>query len=115
MVLRVAVLLLVVVVVAVPLNVTPAPLTKPVPFTVSVNAAPPAVPLVGEIEVMTGGGLVTGKVMVVDVPPPGVGFVTKRGKFPSAEISAAVTGMVSEVALTNVVVRVVPLNVTTDE
>ena len=46
-----------VVVLAVPLNFTTEVDTNPVPLTVSVNAAPPAVALVGEIDVSVGAGL----------------------------------------------------------
>ena len=40
-----------------PLKVTADVATNPVPFTVRVNAAPPAVALVGEIEATVGAGL----------------------------------------------------------
>jgi hypothetical protein len=45
--------------------------TKLVPVTVSVNAAPPAVALVGESEVTVGAGLLTVKLRAFEVPPPG--------------------------------------------
>jgi hypothetical protein len=48
-----------VVVRAVPLKFTTAPETKFVPLTVSVNPAPPAVALVGEMVVIVGAGLFT--------------------------------------------------------
>ena len=51
-----------VVVLAAPLNFTTDADTNPVPFTVNVNAAPPAVALVGEIEVSVGAGLLMVKV-----------------------------------------------------
>ena len=51
-----------VVVLAAPLNFTTDVDTKPVPFTVSVKAAPPAVALVGESEVTVGAGLLMVKV-----------------------------------------------------
>ena len=50
------------VVLAAPLNFTTDVDTKPVPFTVRVKAAPPAVALVGEREVSVGTGLLTVKV-----------------------------------------------------
>ena len=50
------------VVLAAPLNFTTDVDTKPVPFTVSVKAAPPAVALVGEREVAVGAGLLMVKV-----------------------------------------------------
>ncbi len=51
-----------VVVLAAPLNFTTDVDTKPVPFTVRVKAAPPAVALVGESEVTVGAGLLMVKV-----------------------------------------------------
>lgn len=103
-----------VVVFAVPLNFTTAPETKFVPFTVRVNAAPPAVALDGESVVIVGNGLLTVNDWIPDVPPPGAGFVTVAFRIPAVAMSAAVTGMVTCVAFTNVVVRAVPLNVTTE-
>jgi hypothetical protein len=50
--------------------------TKPVPFTVSVKDAPPAVTDVGLILVVVGRGLKTVKVCALEVPPPGVGLKT---------------------------------------
>jgi hypothetical protein len=80
-----------VVVLSTPLKLTVAPVTKPVPLTVSVNPAPPAVALVGAIDVSTGGGFVTGRLTVAEVPPPGAGFVTDSGSDPSAAMSPVVT------------------------
>ena len=51
-----------VVVLAAPLNFTTDVETNPVPFTVRVKAAPPAVALVGEREVSVGAGLLMVKV-----------------------------------------------------
>ena len=51
-----------VVVLAAPLNFTTAPETKPVPVTVSVKAAPPALALGGTIEISVGTGLLMVKV-----------------------------------------------------
>jgi hypothetical protein len=51
-----------VVVLAAPLNFTTDVDTKPVPFTVRVKAAPPAVALVGKREVSVGAGLLMVKV-----------------------------------------------------
>lgn len=50
--------------------------TNPVPFTVRVNAGPPAVALKGEI-LETVNGLTGGKIVsvtVLEVPPPGTPF-----------------------------------------
>jgi hypothetical protein len=79
------------VVLAPPLKFTTAPLTNPVPFTVSVNADPPAVALEGASDVMAGGGLVTAKFVDPEEPPPGAGLVTTTGNVPTAAMSAAVT------------------------
>ena len=58
--------------------------TKLLPFTVSVNAAPPAAVLGGASDVSAGTGL--GALMVnvsaFEVPPPGVGFATVTGTVP---------------------------------
>jgi hypothetical protein len=80
-----------VVVAATPLKLTAAPLTKPEPVTVRVKPVLPAVALLGESVVMTGGGLVTEKLMAgVEVPPPGAALVTVTGKLPAAAISVVV-------------------------
>jgi len=97
-----------------PPNFTVAPLTNPVPFTVSVNDPPPAVPLAGEIVDTVGGGFVTAKFTAVEVPPPGAGFVTVTGKLPTVAISDASTPAVTFVELTNVVDRAPPLKFTVD-
>jgi hypothetical protein len=103
-----------VVVLAAPPNVALAPLTKFVPLTVSVKAAPPAVALVGESEVIVGAGLLTVKLVAADVPPPGPGFVTVTGNVPAVAISVAVIAAVTCVALIKVVVFAAPLKFTTD-
>jgi len=103
-----------VVVLALPLKVTTELDTKFVPFTVSVNALPPAVALLGESVVIVGAGLFTASVTVFDDPPPGAGLVTITGNVPTAAISATVTGTVTCVALMNVVVRTVPLKLATE-
>ena len=94
---------------------TVAPLAKPVPLIVSVNAVPPTVEKVGAIEVSVGPetALIVND-RVPDVPPPGAGLVTVTVAVPAVAISAAVIAAVSCVALTNVVVLVAPLNFTTD-
>ena len=102
-----------VVVSALPLKFTTAPLTKPVPFTVSVNPAPPSVVFVGETELIVGGGLFTVKFAGVDGPPPGAGLITVTGSVPPAAISVARIEAFTWVALTNAVVRALPLKFTT--
>ena len=60
--------------------------TKLLPFTVSVNAAPPAAVLVGASEVSAGTGF-AGALMVnaiaFEVPPPGAGVTTVTGALPA--------------------------------
>lgn len=62
---------------------------KPLPFTVSVNAAVPALTVFGDMEVATGCGLFTVNVIAFDVPPPGAGFVTVTEGVPAAATSPA--------------------------
>lgn len=104
-----------VVVLAAPLKFTTDVETNPVPFTVSVNAAPPFVPLVGESDVIVGMGLFTVNCEFPDVPPPGAGLVTFTLNVPAAAICPAVIAAVTCVALTNVVVAAVPLKSTTED
>ena len=56
---------------------------KLVPLTVRVKPVSPAVLEVGDILVVVGTGLPTVKVCALDVPPPGVGFVTVISKVPA--------------------------------
>ena len=93
---------------------TLAPLTKPVPVRVNAKAAPPAVPLVGAIDEIVGGGLVTAKLTATEVPPPGAGFVTVTGTFPTAVRSDASIGAVIWLEFTNVVAFVTPLKLTVE-
>ena len=93
---------------------TVAPLAKPVPVRVSVNAAPPAVALVGESDVRLGDEPVTANVTEALVPPPGAGFVTVMGKLPTVKRSVANIEAVTFVALTKVVLLAVPLKFTTE-
>jgi hypothetical protein len=101
-----------VVVLGVPLKFTTEPETKPVPFTVSVKAEPPAIALLGNSEVITGAGLLTANDELAEVPPPGAELVTVTGKLPTAEMSASVTDPVNCVGLTNVVALAAPLKLT---
>ena len=68
---------------------------KFVPVAVSVKAEPPAVLLVGLILLSVGVGLLTVKLTALEVPPPGVGFITVIEKVPpvatSADVICAVT------------------------
>ena len=80
-----------VVALAAPLNFTTEPATKPAPFTVSVNAAPPAVALAGESDDAEGAGLLMVNVCAFEMPPPGGGFVTVTFAVPPLAIYAAGT------------------------
>ena len=104
-----------VVVFAAPLKFTTDADTNPVPFTVSVNAVPPLIALVGESDVIVGAGLFTANDEFPDVPPPGAGFVTVTFNDPAVAICAAVIAAVTCVALTTVVVAAVPLKLTTED
>ena len=88
--------------------------TKLLPFRVSVKASPPTITFVGESEFKRGTRLLMVKLAVFDAPPPGVGFVTCIGAVPAVAMSVAGTEAVSCVELTNVVVRLLPFQLTTD-
>jgi len=77
------------------LNVTTEVDTKFVPFTVRVNAAPPAVAFDGDSVVIAGTGLFTVNGELPDVPPPGAGLVTVTLNMPAAVMSAAVMDAVT--------------------
>jgi hypothetical protein len=99
-----------------PFHFTTDPLVNPVPFTVSVNAAVPAVAEAGDNVLIVGTGfaaLMT-KAEAPDVPPPGVGLNTVTCPVPEVAISAAVIAAVNCVALTNDVVRLLPFHFTTE-
>jgi hypothetical protein len=89
---------------------------KPVPFTVSVKAAAPAVAPVGVTEVRLGSGLgaVMANAIAPEVPPPGAGLTTVTEALPAAAISAAVMAAMSCVALPYVVVRGLPFQFTVE-
>ena len=93
---------------------TTEPETKFDPLTVSVKEAPPAVALVGEIEVVAGNGLLTVNVLGDDVPPPGPGFVTVTLILPAVAMSVDEIAAVNVVLLENVVVRGAPFQFTTE-
>jgi hypothetical protein len=75
---------------------------NPLPVTVSVNAAVPAVAEAGDRVPIVGIGFVAlmVKVEVPEVPPPGVGLNTVTCPVPEAAISAAVIAAVNCVVLT---------------
>jgi hypothetical protein len=95
-----------------PLKLTVEVLKKPVPLMVRVCAPEPATTGFGEREVITGAGLFTVKFTALDVPPPGVGFVTVTGNVPAVATSALVRASVSWVLLTKVGVPLDPLKLT---
>jgi hypothetical protein len=99
-----------------PFHFTTDPVTNPVPVTVNVNAAVPAVALDGDSVLMVGTGFAA---LIVnaelpDVPPPGAGLVTVTCPVPAVAMSAAWIAAVNCVALTYVVVRLDPFHFTTD-
>ena len=78
------------VVLAAPLNVTTAPAANPDPFTVNVNAAPPAAAPLSEIDVMAIFELLIVNWRLAEVPPPGAALVTATVAVPAVAMSAAV-------------------------
>jgi len=52
------------------------PATKPDPVIVTIVAAEPALPVLGETEVIVGAGLFTENAIVPEAPPPGWGLTT---------------------------------------
>ncbi len=71
-------------------------LTRLFPVTVVVKPTFPEVALEGERLLVVGNGLLTVKVNAdVDVPPPGVGFVTVTGIVPAVAISDAAMAAVT--------------------
>src|SRR5947209_2559033 len=84
--------------------------TKLVPLRVNVNAPLPAITLSGERPERVGCGLgpelLTARVSVADVPPPGEGFATETERVPAEATSVAGMAAVSCVPLTKVVLRV---------
>jgi len=99
-----------------PFQFTTEPLMNPVPVTVKVNAAAPAVALAGDSVLIVGTAFAALIVnaAVPDVPPPGAGLVTVTCPVPAAAMSAAVIAAVTCIVLTYVVVRLDPFQFTTD-
>ena len=95
-----------------PFTFTVAPLTKFVPFTVKVKAAPPVIALTGDKLVIVGTGLLTAKFEAAEVPPPGAGLTTVIESVPADAMSLAGMLAVSCVGLTRVVVRPEPFTCT---
>lgn len=86
---------------------TTSPDTKFAPVTVSVNAVPPAVALVGDMEFRVGGGALMEKLSALVVPPP-LGPCTTTVAVPALAIRLAETLAVSCVADTNAVLNALP-------
>jgi hypothetical protein len=84
------------------------------PFNVKVNAALPAVTLVGVMLVKVGCGLLTARVTAADVPPPGAGLNTVTDRLPVEAMSLARIAAVSWALLLNVVLRFEPFTRTTE-
>ena len=84
-----------VVVRATPFHCTTAPVTKPEPLTVSVNAALPAIAVVCPSDPRTGTGLLIVNVSGLEVPPPGSGFTTVTAAVPPVVRSPIGTTAVS--------------------
>jgi hypothetical protein len=91
-----------------------APLTNPPPLTVNVNPAPPTATDDGVKPLIEGTGFPTENETDVEVPPPGVGFVTVTGKLPELLISDARMAAVNCVGPTKVVTRATFLNFTAE-
>jgi hypothetical protein len=108
------VLLTNVVVRAVLFHSTVDPLTKLLPFTVSVKVALPPTAEVGDIDEITGKGLLIVNVNAPEVPPPSAGLNTVTEAVPLLTTSPAGTDAVNWVALTNVVVSATPFQFTTE-
>jgi len=86
--------------------------TNPEPVRTTLRLDTPAVTLLGETLVSTGTGFpdVTCNGSEADVPPPGAGFTTSINSVPGTARAAAGIVAVTWVALTNVVVALLPLN-----
>ena len=81
------------------------------PFTVSVNAGPPAGALVGASDVSAGTGFAAALMVnatTFEVPPPGAGLTTVTCALPGVTMSLAGIAAVTWPAFTTVVVRAVP-------
>src|SRR5437588_792206 len=82
-----------------PFQRTTEPAMKPLPRTVTVNAAAPAVALAGESELIPGAGLLTVKLTGSEVPPPGAGLKMVTCAVPPTAMSAAAVSARGSLAL----------------
>lgn len=99
---------------ALPFHCTTEVPMKLLPFSVNVNAVPPAIAEFGAREPNDGIGVVMLNCSESELPPPGAGFRTLTFAKFAVCTSAAVIAAVNCVALTNVVVRALPFHCTTD-
>jgi hypothetical protein len=83
-----------------PFHWTAEPTIKPLPFTVRVKAAPPAIAEDGEIVLIVGIGALMVKAELLEVPPPGDGLNTVTWTVPALAMSAALMAACNCVALT---------------
>jgi hypothetical protein len=97
-----------------PFQRTTEPATKPLPLTVSVNPAPPAVVEVGLRLVVAGTGLLIVKVRTLEVPPPGAGLNTVTWAVPADAMSVAGIAAINWIEDTYFVVRFDPFHCTTE-
>src|SRR5207248_2409617 len=98
-----------------PLQFTTDRWTNPLPVTVRVKAAPPAVADDGDSELNDGVGLFATLIVNAEfpeVPPPGAGVNTVTCAVPAEVMSAALIDACSCPEFTNVVVRLAPLHFT---
>ncbi len=96
-----------------PFQFTTEVVTKPEPFTVSVKAKPPAVALLGEIELIAGTGFLMVNRSEFDLALPGPGFLTTTGTLPAVVRSVAKICAVTLTLLTKFVTRAELFHLTT--
>lgn len=97
-----------------PFTCTTEPGMKLLPLRVNVKPALPALTLLGEMLASEGCGLLMVRVTAAEVPPPGVEFTTVIETEPTEAMSLAGIAALSWLPLTNVVVRLEPLTLTTE-
>ncbi len=85
------------------------------PLSVSVVDAAPTRTDDGLTLVRAGAGLFTAKLVALEVPPPGAGFVTVICAVPAVATSVAGIATCSCVELTNVVGRALPFHCTVED
>src|SRR3990172_911459 len=97
-----------------PLNLTTEELTKLLPLRDRTKAASPRVAEACERLLSVGTGLFTMKLTALEAPPPGAGLMTTIVKVPAAAMSAAEISAVNCEPLMKLVLRLLPLNCTTE-